>query len=182
MSTQMIIGQIFGFLATAITVCAYQIGDKKKLVFVQSLAIFCTSTGFLLLGAMPGFALNVVCLVRNVVFYFQKEGSRTAYVTGIGFAVILGITGALSWQGPVSLFIILALMANTVITSLGNPQFLRKSLLVTCCMVIAYNVMVFNLGGILNESLSIVSAIVGLIRHRKPKSAVTETQDFSLRK
>ena len=45
----------------------------------------------------------------------------------------------------------------------GKPQILRYSLLVTCVMVLIYNVNVFTIGGILNEIVSFVSAAVGII-------------------
>ena len=74
-----------------------------------------------------------------------------------------------------SLLIIFALAANTIFMSFGNPQLLRKSILLTSTCVLIYNVFVFSIGGITNEGISIVSSVIGIIRFRKEKtSPVTE--------
>ncbi len=89
-------------------------------------------------------------------------------------AIILAVTmcvlGALSWEGPISLLVIVALAANTVFMSFGKPQLLRESVIATSGMILIYNIFVFSIGGIVNEGVSIVSSIVGIIRFRKKKS------------
>jgi len=45
-------------------------------------------------------------------------------------------------------------------------------------MIIIYNVFVFSLGGIANETVAIVSSIIGIIRFRKDKT--TDTASSSL--
>jgi hypothetical protein len=79
------------------------------------------------------------------------------------------ILGAISWQGYVSLLIIVALALNTVFMSVGDPQLLRKSVVFTSSLVLIYNCFVFSLGGIANEGVSIVSSIIGIIRFYKGK-------------
>ena len=165
----MIIGQILGIIATIITVISYQANTKKSLLIIQSIATLCTCLSYFFLGASSGFALNIVCLARNVAFYFQNERSKFNYVSATLFSIAMVVLGALSWQGWVSLLIIIALAANTMFMSVGKPQLLRKSVLVTSSMVLLYNVFVFSIGGITNEGVSIVSSAVGIIRYRKNK-------------
>ena len=87
-------------------------------------------------------------------------------------AVCMVALGALSWQGWVSLLIIVALALNTLFMAFGTPQVLRCSVLFTSTLVLLYNVFVFSIGGMLNEGLAIVSSAVGVIRYRK------KTADF----
>lgn len=162
-----ILGQTLGIIATLITALSYQANAKKKLLFIQSVATLCTCISYLLLGATSGFALNIGCLIRNVCFYFQKEGKTPIYISTSIFVVMMGILGAMSWQGPISLLIIVALAANTFFLSMGKPQMLRYSILVTSLMVLIYNIYVLTIGGILNESIAILSAFIGIIRFRK---------------
>ena len=169
--TQLIIGQVLGIAATIITGISYQMNSKRSLLLVQTIATLCTCLAYLFLGAASGFALNIVCIVRNVVFYFQKNTGKGPLLTASLLALCMVVIGAFSWQGPVSLLIIVALAANTVFLSFGNPQLLRKSILGTSTMVLLYNVFVFSLGGIANEALAIISSIVGIIRFRKEKTA-----------
>ena len=162
-----ILGQTLGIISTLITALSYQANTKKKLLFIHSVATLCICISYLLLGATSGFALNIVSLIRNVCFYFQKEGKTPFYISTSIFVVMMGILGAMSWQGPISLLIIVALAANTVFLSLGKPQVLRYSILVTSLMVLIYNIYVLSIGGILNESIAILSAFIGIIRFRK---------------
>jgi hypothetical protein len=168
---QLLTGQILGVLATVITGISYQMNTKHSLLLVQTAATACTCLAYLFLGAASGFALNVVCIIRNVVFYFQKNSGKGHVAPAIALATVMVVLGALSWQGAVSLLIIVALAANTIFLSFGDPQLLRKSILGTSSLVLIYNIFVFSLGGIANEALAILSSVVGIIRYRKEKSA-----------
>ena len=171
-----IIGQILGIVATIITAISYQVNNKRGLLAVQSAATLSTCLGYLFLGAMSGFALNIVCLVRNgVFFFFDKSQKGAAYrIAAILLAVCMVVLGAISWQGWVSLLIIVALALNTLFMAFGTPQNLRQSVCFTSALVLAYNICVFSVGGIMNEALAIISSIVGIFRYRKEKEQTAE--------
>ena len=169
-AVRQLLGQALGILATVITGISYQMNTKRSLLLVQTAATACTCLAYLFLGAASGFALNVVCIIRNVVFYFQKGSGKGHMTPAILLSAAMVVLGALSWQGAVSLLIIIALAANTIFLSFGDPQLLRKSILGTSSLILAYNIFVFSLGGIANESLAILSSIVGIIRYRKEKA------------
>jgi hypothetical protein len=166
-----ILGQIIGILATAITALSYQMNTKKSLLLTQSLATALTCISYLFLGASAGFALNIVCLVRNGCFYYLKEGQTPIYISTAILATAMVVLGAFSWQGPISLLMIIALAVNTVFLSLGKPQILRYSILLTSSMILIYNIYVFTIGGMLNESIAIGSSLIGILRFRKGKEA-----------
>lgn len=165
--TNIIIGQILGVIATIITFISYQTNTKKALLITQSLATFSICMNFLFLGASTGFALNIICLVRNASLFFIKVKTRTHYIVSAILTLLMIFVGVLSWQGPISLLIIIALATNTVFLCIGNPQLLRKSILVTSSMIIIYNIFVFSLGGITNEGVAIVSSAIGILRYKK---------------
>ena len=160
------IGQGLGILATVLTFLSYQTNQKRTLLAVQTLATLCTCLSFFFLGATTGFALNIVCIIRNVIFYFLERSSRFYYPTVGILTLAMVVLGVLSWQGLISLLMILALAINTVYISFGDPQRLRKSILLTSTMVLIYNIFVFSIGGMANEGLSIVSAVIGIIRYK----------------
>lgn len=164
---QMIFGQILGFAATAATILSYQANTQRRLMIWQCLATVFTCISYLLLGADSGFILNIVCLVRNVSFAILKPGSVPMKVAAPILSLAMIVFGIFSWQGPVSLLIMLGLAINTIFLSLGKPQVLRYSILLTCSMILTYNVAVFSLGGILNEGFAIVSSAIGILRYRK---------------
>ena len=165
--TQQLIGQALGILATVITVISYQMNTKRSLLLVQTAATACTCLAYLFLGAASGFTLNIVCIIRNIVFYFQKDSGKVHTISALVLAAAMVTVGALSWQGPISLLIIAALAANTIFLSFGNPPLLRQSVLGTSSMILLYNIFVFSIGGIANEGLPIISSAVGIVRFRK---------------
>ena len=169
-----IIGQILGIVATIITFASYQVNTKSRLLIIQTTATLCTCLSFLFLGASTGFALNIVCIIRNVAFYFQKDRSTVHTVTAVALSLTMIVLGIFSWQGPVSLLIMIALAANTLFMATGNPQLLRKSVIVTSGLILVYNAIVFSIGGMTNEGISIVSSIIGIIRFKKEKVASIE--------
>ena len=165
------IGQILGLVATALTVASYQANHKRKLLVIQSAATLATCLGYLFLGAWSGFALNIVCLVRNATFFFLRKEKPFYRVAAVLLAVLMVAVGALSWQGWISLLIMVALALNTLFMAFGTPQALRYSVLFTSTLVLIYNVFVFTVGGIMNEGLAIISSAVGILRYRKSKES-----------
>ncbi|MBQ8402203.1 MAG: YgjV family protein [Clostridia bacterium] len=164
---QMIIGQILGIMATVIAFVSYQCRGQKQLLLLQTISTACNCMSYMFLGASSGFVLNIVCMVRNVLYYIFRSRAGVSTVIGCILAVVMIFLGAMSWQGAVSLLIITALSVNTVFMSLRNPQILRISVLFTCSLILIYNIFVFSIGGILNEGISIVSAVIGIVRFAK---------------
>ena len=164
--TELIIGQILGIAATAVTFLSYQTNTKKQVLLIQTVATALTCASYFFLGASSGLVLNIVCIFRNFAFYHQKERTMANYVSAGLFAGVMVILGVMSWQAWFSLLLIVALAANTVFLSIGNPQLLRKSILVTSSLVIVYNCFVLSIGGIANELLAIISSVIGILRFR----------------
>ncbi|MBE6650081.1 MAG: YgjV family protein [Ruminococcaceae bacterium] len=166
----MTIGQIFGYLAALMMFLSYQTKTPKKLIMVQSISVVCIITHYLLIGATSGFMLNIVCLCRNFVYFFDDKVKFFKHpLCAYLMAAVMGAVGALSWQGPVSLLIIVALMVNTVFMSFNNNQLLRASVIVTSSMILLYNFFMTSYGGMINESIGIISSIIGLYRYRGQK-------------
>ena len=167
----LIIGQILGIIATIATVLSYQANTKRGVLIIQTVSTSFTCLSYLFLGATSGLVLNFVCIIRNFIYYRLKEGTRANLIAAYTLAGIMVVLGAFSWQGWYSLLMIVALPVNTVCLSYGKPQLLRKSILFTCTLILIYNLFVFSIGGIANETLAIVSSVIGIIRFRKHKDA-----------
>lgn len=173
--TNEIIGQILGIIAPIITFVSYQVNSKKKLLVLQTAATLSTCLSYMFLGASSGFALNIVCIIRNIVFFFFRDSkSKMNMISACILAVIMGGLGFLSWEGPISLLVIIALAANTIFMSFGDAQLLRKSVICTSSMILIYNIFVFSLGGIINESVAIVASIIGIITFIRMKKEITK--------
>ena len=165
-----LVGYILGFIAVVFFFIAYQIFDKKKLLITQSIAIALISLQYLLIGAYSGCTLNVVCLIRNILYYYRdKKGRNGLWLPGV-ISLVLVVVSLFSWEGIHSLLIVAGLVVNTVATGIFDTQNVRKSILVSCSLIFVYNFIEGSYSAMLNEIISIGSALVGIIRyHQKQK-------------
>jgi len=162
-------GQILGWLAALLTFLSYQHKDHKKLIVIQSLSTLSICISYLFLNAWSGMLLNVVCLVRNFIIYKKNLKIFSYSFWPYLLSGIMGIMGAISWQGPMSLLIVVALAANTLFLYFPNVQNLRKSVLVTSTMILIYNVYYTVWGGVANEMIATVSSMIGIYRYKDAK-------------
>ena len=160
-------GQILGWVAAFLMFISYQCKEHKRLLVVQTASSLCICASYCLLGAWSGMLLNIVCILRNLIIYKKNLKIFSYSFWPYALAGVMVVVGALSWQGPMSLLMIVALAVNTVLIYFPNVQNLRKSILVTSTMVMAYNIYYSVWGGVVNELIAIVSAVIGLYRFKK---------------
>lgn len=161
------IGQFFGALAVLCGFLSYQTKDAKRLLIFQiaTCAVFCAH--YLFLGAIPAFWLNAVGTVRNIAYYKKEKLGAWAKILPWVFAVVMAALGIMSWNGWYSIFIVAGLVINTLCLNLKSAQSIRYSILVTSPMVFTYDVFVMAIGGMVYEAVAIISAVIGILRHKK---------------
>jgi len=170
-NTAEIIGQLMGVVAVILGFVSYQMHTQKKILIAQTATALAFCIHYLLIGAYSGLALNSLAIVRNLAYYHRDKKLFSGRKCPIFFAILMAAMGALSWQGWYSLFIIAGLVINTLCLSFTNPQNIRKSILVTSPMVLIYNCFVFSIGGIVYESVAIVSSVIGIMAYRSQRKA-----------
>jgi len=165
--TMHLIGQLFGGIAVLLGFISFQVSSSKKLLLVQiaTAAVFCVH--YLLIGAISACILNVVGIVRNIIYYHKDKKLFSGRYIPYLFGLIMLISGLLSWQGIFSLFLVSGQVINTVCLSLRDPQNIRKSILVSSPLVLIYDVFAISIGGIIYESVVIISSVIGLYRYHK---------------
>ena len=167
-----IIGQIVSIIAVALFAISYQVKQQKHIIIIQTFGTICWCISYYFIGAMSGFAVNIISIIRNISMLFIKPRTRLSYISTAVLVVAMGVAATLSWEGPRTIIIAVSLIANTIFFSFGDPQLLRKSVIFTSSGFLAYNIISMLSGGIISESMSIISSIIGVIRFRKLNSAV----------
>lgn len=162
-----LIGQALGVVAVILGFITYQMRSQKALLVVNMItcAVFCAH--YLLIGAISGFALNAVGFVRNIVYTNRDKKIFASPAWPYVFGVIMLIAGILTWQDWRSVLAVCALVINSLALSLKNPQHIRYSLLITCPLVLIYDLLLHSYGGMVYEGMSIVSSLIGIYRFRK---------------
>lgn len=167
MNFTMIVGQIMGFIAVALGFVSFQMRTQKKLLVIQIATTIAFCLHYWLIGATSGMMMNMLGIVRNIAYYHKDKKIFSGMKCPVFFAVLMGIVGILSWQGYYSIFVLLGLVINTVCLSFTDPQNIRKSILVSSPLVLIYDAFVLSVGGMIYESVVIVSSIIGIVRYRK---------------
>ena len=162
-------GQIFGIVAIALGFLSYQMKTPAQISIVQALTSLVFAVHYLMLGAITGMAMNVICLIRGIVYYFRNKSGSNEKVTPLIFAVVMAVMGVLTWDKWYSAFIFCGQVISTLCMAFKDPQKIRKGILVTSPMVIVYDVFALSFGGIIYESVAITSSVIGIIRNRKNK-------------
>lgn len=161
-----LIGNACGLVAVALFIFSYQLFDKKKLLIVQTFATGMNCLQYLLLGAYSGLALNILAVIRNLIFS-NRDNNKICGAKWMPYllALMMGGISIFTWEGYYSLFIIVGLMINTVCLGICDSQSLRYSILVSCPLILTYDAFAGAYAGMLNEGISTVSAIVGIVRY-----------------
>ena len=181
MDTIEIIAQILGFLTILLGILAYQVKTDKQLLVVNLLDCGVFAAHYFLLGAIPGAVLNTVGVLRSLVYYHKDKSFYKPRLFPVIFAVLmlsLGIWSSVAaGDGIYASLVIAGLVINTLCLSFKSAQHIRISVLITCPMVLIYDVIVHSWGGAVYESVAIVSAIIGIIRYREKKTAQAGKND-----
>lgn len=174
-----LIGHALGFISVGLFFYSYQRTQKRKIMIIQTVATALSCIQYLFIGAYSGFALNVICIIRNFTFYYRDKKQRTNLTAPVLFALCMAVVSFFSWEGIHSLLITSGLVVNTVCMGIFNAKKFRKTILISSSLILIYNVFALSYSGILSEAMSLISVIIGIIRYRntqqtaKAKKAVT---------
>jgi hypothetical protein len=172
-------GHILGFIAVGLFFYSYQVTEKRSLMIIQTVATALSCVQYLLIGAFSGFALNVVCIIRNFIFYFRDKNQRTDLVSPILISLCIAAASILSWEGVHSLLITLGLVVNTISMGVFDARSFRKTILISSTLILAYNLFALSYSGMLSESISLISVIIGIIRYRSVPVKVISTTEIN---
>ena len=165
------IAQALGVVAIILGFINYIVKTRGQVLFVNSATTLCFVLHYLCLSAWAGMLMNFVAFIRNIVYYYAGKNGKVSKALSVTFTVIMGAMGItaslIAKEGAYFVLSVLGLVINTFAMSLSNPNHIRKSILVTSPMVLAYDCFVRSYGGAVYEGVAIISALIGLIRYNK---------------
>lgn len=174
-----LIGHILGFISVGLFFYSYQRTKKSKIMIIQTVATALSCIQYLLIGAFSGFALNIVCIMRNFIFFYRDKNRNTKLTAPILMALCMATVSFFSWEGIHSLLITLGLVFNTVCMGILNAKKFRKTILISSSLILIYNIFASSYSGILSESMSLISVIIGIVRFRNTQQPVKATKTIT---
>ena len=157
--------QAVGVVAMFFSVFSYQMNRHKQIMFMQIVATGLFGLLYFMLGAITGMAACAIGVVRGFVFYHKdKKWARwNGFI--VLFIIAFIISGILTWQGPLSVLMIVAFVLSTFSFSFTKPMLVRATILISSPMMLVFDILTGSIGGIINEILVEVSSVVGLLRY-----------------
>lgn len=160
-----IVIQAIGFLGLLFFIISYQIRSNKVLFLCQLMGcvVFCIQ--MLLLGAYTGAVSLLVNILRNILLLKINDWKwvKSRWTLTAVIALLTAVT-AYTWNGALSLLP----FASVAVTSIGywtdNAQKIRLSQLIGSPCTLLYDIFVKTWGGVISESMTIISIIVSIVR------------------
>ncbi len=160
-----ILAQSIGFVAFLFIVLSFQ--NNKRSLILLFLIIAQTSfvIHFTLLEAWTAVAMNAVSVARTCVFH-QKDAKGWAKhrIWFYLFLALFWVTGVVVWEGPYSLFPILAMSAETIGLWMEKTKHIRLLSLIPRPLWFVYNFIVGSYAGMITEVFVFCSILVGILR------------------
>ena len=159
--------QGIGILGMACFIISYQIKSNKALYMIQTTgtSLFCIQ--FMMLGAWSGCFNLIMIILRNVML---TNYNKYKWIQWKGWVLVISAicTAILifTWDGPLSLLPFIALVGSTIGYWTNNAQKIRLSNLVCASPAwVVYDIFVGSIGGMLSESITIISILVSIYRY-----------------
>jgi len=161
--------QICGLVAMLFSVVSFQMNTHKKIMRMQMSANLLFAIQYLAMGAYSGAAMHGIGLMRGIVFYNSDKKWAKGKVWIISFVLMFIVFGVITFDLPISILPPLAMVLNTFSFASTNPQFTRRTILISSPMWLVYSVVTGSIGGAINECFVMCSSILGIFRYRNKK-------------
>lgn len=164
------LGQIISILAMAVTIVSFQMKTRKQILLFQTAGSTLFLISFILLESWAAACLNVVFIIRNIVFYFSvdKKWAQHQIWLYILLAAVIA-AGALGYHTWLDLIPVVGSVFGTLAAYAKRENLFRLFKLGDSPCWLIYNAIVPSVGGVICEVFNIISIIVGLIRYRNYK-------------
>jgi hypothetical protein len=162
-----IVVQGIGIIGVICFIVSFQIKSNKALYLAQmaGCGMFCIQ--FFLLGAYTGCLNLVITILRNILL---SKADTWKYALWKGWPVLIiiacTVVTVVTWVGPLTLLPYIAMVGGTIGYYTNNAQKIRFANLVCCSPAwLIYDFVVGSIGGVLNESIVLISIFVSIYRY-----------------
>ena len=157
--------QGIGFVAVAFFILSYQMKSNRLLFLFQLIGCSIFVVQFGVLGAYTGALSLLINILRNVLLLKANVWTWVrSKKTMLGIITLLVAFTIWTWNGWISLLPLASVGVTTVGYWTDNAQKIRLSQLMGSPCTLLYDVLIHSWGGVLSESITLVSIILSIIR------------------
>lgn len=173
------IAQALGIVGMTMNILSYQGKRQRTVILMQLVGASFFAANMFMLGAWSGFLLNVLGILRAVV-YANKEKFRSMKLWNVLFFISYGLSYAAVFTlfgKPVTFWNLLlemlptsAMAVSTVAFSRENASDIRKFAWYVSPAWLVYDAINMSIGGTVCEAISIISILTATLRLDRKKS------------
>lgn len=158
-----IVAQIFGALALTILIISLQKNSKTKLLLYQSISSLLYALQYLFLNAYTGCLMNLICMIRNMIFNRYPKKRPPVYWLIITIVLMIFFS-SLSYTGVISFLPMIAVILYSIALWHGNLTVIRTTEIISCSLYILYNIKVLAITGLIATIIELVGAILAVYK------------------
>lgn len=158
---------IIGYVAICVSIMIYQQKNRRKLLIWKASADAVWIIHYLLLGAYTGAAITGITLARGLVFLRCERRSKLGKIFLVCFLCISITSSILTWGGIFSIFALMASLMAIISFWIGEPKLSRIMAFPISTSMLIYGVSAGSVAALINETLAMVSAAIGIVRNRQ---------------
>ena len=179
-----IFAQILSVIGMAVNIISFQQKSQKGVIICQFFGGTLFAISYFFLGAYTGALLNGIVVVRAIIFYLKDKTHATLPVWFFSFVAVYIACYALSFtvfqKAPtttnfiVEILPVIGMTAHSYAYMRDTSAMYRRMSFIASPAWLVYNIVNFSIGGIVCEIISLVSIVIGLIRHDIKKDPPAE--------
>ena len=172
---QRLVIDLLGYTAILFSILSFQQRTQKRIAVFQGTSNLFWMTHMFLLSALAGGLLNLVGLLRGILFSLREQHAwaRKKWVHALLLTLIAGVT-AFAWisgDGPKALLPAAAMAVTTFSLSLKDPAKVRLWTTLSSPLWIVYSIFAGSIPSVVAEILNLTSIAVGILRLDRKKKA-----------
>ncbi|MBQ7318616.1 MAG: YgjV family protein [Clostridia bacterium] len=166
-----------GVLGMIACIMIFQQTERKKMLIWKMIADSLWLIQYVLLGAYGGVGTTAIAVLRGAVFLKWDPRQKGGKPVLIAFLIVSVAVGLLTWKNAFNLFSMAASVIAIVSFWIGNPKLSRILAFPISTSMLIYDVAYLSVMGIFNESFSMISSLIGIIRHDAKKNSASKESE-----
>ena len=156
------IAQLFGIIALIVLMMSFQKNQKDTLLKYQIFSSLLFALQYLFLNAISGCLMNLMTMVRNLIYKKFDDKIPILYLVLIIICMI--ILSLASYNGIISLLPTLAVILYSIALWQSNLTITRVTEVISCLLFIIYNIKVLAISGLISTFIEMFSAMIAIYK------------------
>lgn len=175
MTTLEWIAQAVGIVAMTFNILSFQQKTPGKVITFQFFGSVLFALNYLLMGALVGMCMNIVGIMRAVVYGNREKFRADRLFWLVFFTSLYVLSYILSFtvfgidftvkNAVIELLPVIGMTATTISFRLQNAATIRKFGFISSPCWLTYNIVNVAIGGAICEIFSLCSIVIGLFRY-----------------